>query len=194
MAHPLLLCIGKIEEDHTNNKIMEDIMKKAAFIISLTLVLALIAGSVFAWGHGRGRHMWGSGYGGQYCQGFNSGNAYSDLSKEQHDQLNTLEQQYTDETYELRAAQIETRQQIRLLMQTSNPDRVKLTRLYDEMDAVEKQLRDKRIDFLLEAKKIAPDFELGYGRGFAKSRGGQRFGKSANGGQGYGPGRCFSTN
>jgi zinc resistance-associated protein len=196
VAHPLLLPVVKIKQIkitiYNKHSIEEDIMKKATLIISLTLVLALIAGTVFAWGPGRGRHMWNQGNGGQYCQGFNSGSSFSDLSKEQKDQLTALEQQYVDDTYEMRSAQFATRQQIRLLMQTSSPDRAKLNSLYDEIDAIQKQLREKRVDFILEAKKIAPDFEFGRGSGFGKGRSNAGNGQGGCRGGGYGPGNCFN--
>lgn len=165
-------------------------MKKTTLIISISLVLALIAGSVFAWGHGKGRGIMGAGHGGQYCRGYGAGTAYNDLSKEQQGQLATLRQAFIDETYELRSTRLEIRQQVRLLMQTSSPDRAKLDALYDEMDAVQKQLRDKRTDFLLEAKKIAPDFNFGYGRGFGgKGHGGRKPGSGQDcwRGEGGGP-------
>lgn len=159
-------------------------MKKATLIISISLVLALVAGSVFAWGHGKGRNgMWGDGD----CPRFGKGGAAADLTQEQQDQLANLRQKYVDDTYELRSAQLETRQQIRLLMQTSNPDRAKLDSLFNEIDATQKQLRDKKVEFILEAKKIAPDAGFGYGRGFGKKRGGcQRYGGGNKGNCGGG--------
>ena len=69
-------------------------MKKTTLIISISLVLALIAGSVFAWGHGKGRGIMGAGHDGQYCRGYGAGTAYNDLSKEQQGQLATLRQAF----------------------------------------------------------------------------------------------------
>ena len=172
-------------------------MKKASMIISITLILALIAGTVFAWGPGRGRMMgggYGGGCGGYGQSGYGPGNSSSNLTQEQQQQLTALEQQYIDDTYTLRSSQIETRQQISLLMQTSNPDRAKLDALFSEVDAVQKQLRDKRIDFALQAKKIAPDASFGPGSGFGKGRGGKRYGsgQDCRQGGGRGPGSCFN--
>ena len=125
---------------------MEGIMKKLTLIISTSLVLALIAGSVFAWGPGRGQGMMNN-YGGQDCPRYNNQNGSSDLTKEQIDELTALKQTFTDDTYELRSARIAKRQQINLLMQTTSPDRAKLTGMHDEMDALEKQLREKPLDY-----------------------------------------------
>ena len=99
---------------------------------------------------------------------------FNDLSKEQRDELSALRQTFIDETYELRAAKFQKQQEMRMLMETSEPDRAKLGKLSQEITDVQKQARDKRIDFRLAAKKISP--ELGMGQGFGKGsrRGGQR--------------------
>ena len=61
-----------------------------------------------------------------------------------------------------------------MLMETSSPDRSKLGKLSEEITDLQKQLRDKRIDFRLSAKEIAP--ELGRGLGFRQGcgQGGQK--------------------
>lgn len=149
-------------------------MKKSIMIISSLLLVGLLAGSVFAWGPGMGRGM---GYGdGQYCQGYGGRGgqaALNDLSKEQRDELAALRQKLIDETYALRSASFQKHQEMRMLMETSNPDRAKLSKISQEMTDLQKQLRDKMIDFQLAAKKISP--ELGMGAGF-----GQGHGKWAN--------------
>ena len=142
-------------------------MKKSIIIISSILLVAFLAGSSFAWGPGSGQGMKGSGsnqdcprYGGQ-----GSGKAMiNDLSQEQKDKLTALRQQFVDETYELRSAKFTKRQEMKMLMETSNPDRAKLGKLSQEMTDLQKQLRDRQIDFRLSAKEIAP--ELGKGMGF----------------------------
>ena len=71
-------------------------------------------------------------------------------------------------------------------METSNPDKAKLTQLTKQISKLRDQMIDKRIDFQLAAKKIAPELNMqrGFGkksRGKGSNRGGQ--------GQGYGCGR-----
>ncbi len=168
---------------------MEEIMKKLTLIISTSLVLALIAGSVFAWGNGKCQKKTNND-GGQSCQGYSSNapcSQYNDLTQEQKDELTALRQAFIDDTYELRSAQMEKRQQVKLLMQTSNPGKDELVGLYDEIGALGKQIRDKRIDFQLAAKAIAPDLKMGPNfkngkRGMGNGGGCNRHGGPGSGG------------
>jgi zinc resistance-associated protein len=169
---------------------LEVIMKKSIIIISSLLMIALLAGSVFAWGPGKGRGM---GYGdNQDCPRFGGqGQAVlNDLTKEQRDELTALRQKFIDETYELRSSNFQKRQEMKMLMQTSDPDRAKLDKLSQDITDLQKQVRDKGIDFRLAAKKITP--ELGLGAGFGKGcgrwagKGGQRGGQRGCQGQGQG--------
>ncbi len=170
-------------------------MKKAVIIISSFVMVALVAGSVFAWGPGRG---YGRGCGGGYGYNQNSQEygggqgVINDLSKEQRDELSALRQKFIDETYELRSATFTKRQEMRMLMETSAPDKAKLGKLSQELSDLQKQVRDKSIDFRLAAKKIAP--ELGTGKGFGQGRGkwGGRGGQ--RGCQGQGQENCLNYN
>ena len=153
-------------------------MKKTVIIISSILLVAFVAGSVFAWGPGSGRGMMGGGYN-QDCPRYGGGQGWTnDLSKDQRDKLTTLRQQFIDETYEFRSAKFAKQQEMRMLMGTSDPDREKLSKLSQEIADLQKQVRDKGIDFRLNARKIAP--ELGRGAGFGQGcgrwsgQGGQR--------------------
>jgi len=166
-------------------------MKKSIIIMGSLLLVALVSTSAFAWGQGgcQGRGQ-GMGYGqNQNCQGYGGGQGIlNDLSKEQRDELGALRQKFIDETYELRATKFTKRQEMRMLMETSDPDRAKLDKLSQEMSDIQKQVRDQRITFLLAAKKIAP--ELGLGKGFGHGRGkyGKRGGQRSCQGQGQGSG------
>ena len=162
-------------------------MKKSIIIISSLLIVALVSGSAFAWGQGKcqGRGQ-GMGYGdNQDCPRYGGEQgAFNDLSKDQRDALGTLRQGFIDETYELRSAKFAKRQEMKMLMETSEPDRAKLDKLSQEITDLQKQVMGKRIDFMLAAKKIAP--ELGMGKGFGQGRG-KWSGKGCQG-QGYGRG------
>jgi len=147
-------------------------MKKSVIIISSVVFLALFAGSSFAFGPGMGIRNEG-------CQSYGEENAWTDLSKEQKDDLAALRQKFIDETYELKISKLQKHQEMRLLMATSNPDRAKLIELSQQIQDIEKQYREKQIDFQLNAKKISP--EIGLGRGFC-----QQNGKWADRGRGRG--------
>ena len=154
-------------------------MKKTIIIISSILLVAFVAGSVFAWGPGRGMGMMGGGFN-QDCPQYGGGQGLTnDLSKDQRDKLSTLRQQFIDETYEFRSAKFENQQKMRMLMETSDPDREKLSKLSKELTDLQGQVRDKGIDLRLKAKKIAP--ELGRGAGFGQGQGCDKW--SGKGGQ-----------
>jgi zinc resistance-associated protein len=150
---------------------MEVIMKKSIIVISSVVFLALFTGSVFAFGPGMGM---GGGY--SSCRGFGGGDVWDDLSKEQKDELTALRQKFIDETYALRTSMFQKHQEMRLLMETSAPDRAKLSKLSGEILDIEKQLNEKQIDFMLAAKKISPELALGAGFGRGQGKSGKRGG------------------
>ena len=140
-------------------------MKKSITIITTALVISMIAASAFAWGHGRGQ-------GRGNCQGYNSP-VMESLTQDQKDQLSTLRQEFIDQTYELRSGKMAKMQEMKMLLETSSPDRAKLAKLSDDILALQKELRDKRIDHILKVKEIAPELaSMGMGRGgFGKGSG-----------------------
>lgn len=143
-------------------------MKKSMITITALLAVAFMATSAFSWGHGRG----GAGSGGCGGRGMDAKAAYTNLTPEQQEQLTTLRQKFVDETYELRMAKMDTRNAMRMMLETSNPDRAELEALSNELTDVQKQIHAKRIDFALAAKKIAPELNLaGFGRHGGKGRG-----------------------
>ncbi|MCP4021336.1 MAG: periplasmic heavy metal sensor [Desulfobacteraceae bacterium] len=162
-------------------------MKKTVILISSFLAVVLISGSVMAWGGGHRGSQRGMGYGyNEDCQGQGKGRgAWQDLSESQREQLKTLKQQFIDNTYEIRQAMFQNRQEMRMLMETSDPDKAKLSGISNQIADLEKQIRDKRIDFMLEAKKIAPELHMMTGRGFG--------GKRAFKNKGFGGGGCSAS-
>ena len=146
-------------------------MKKSIIVISSVVFLALFTGSVFAFGPGMGM---GGGY--SSCRGFGGGAAWDDLSKAQRDELTALRQKFIDETYALRSSMLQKQQEMGLLMETSAPDRAKLSKLSGEVLDIEKQLNEKQIDFMLAAKKISPELALGGGFGPGMGKFGKRGG------------------
>jgi zinc resistance-associated protein len=172
-------------------------MKKSIIIISSLLMVALLAGNVFAWGQAKGQGMKGAGFN-QDCPRNGGQSVWNNLSKEQRDEVSALRQKFIDETYEIRSAKFQKRQQLRMLMETSSPDRAELDKFSQAITDLQKQIRDKRIDFQLAAKKISP--ELGMGRGFSQSQGrgncpkgsGQR-GSGQRGWHGQGNNGCYNN-
>lgn len=176
-------------------------MKKAILIMGSLVVMSLIAGSAFAWGPGHGRGMgFGCGMGfsqgadggpGQNCPGYGGRDGWNDLSQVQKDDLTALRQKFIDETYASRSAMFQKQQEMRMIMETSNPDKARLDELSGEMADLQKQIRSRMIDFQLNAKKISPELGMGFGQGHGRgmmNRGGQR------GCPGYGQGQGNTYN
>lgn len=154
-------------------------MKRTKLTLAALLIVTLIATTALAWGPGRGGGRWGGGgYGGQGgvdCPRYGQ-QIDADLTQEQQDQLAALRQKFIDDTFSIRSERIAKKQEFRLLMQTSDPDKEKLSELSNTMLELDKALMDKQIDYQLEVKKIAPELTpfmgRGPGKGFGKGRGG----------------------
>ncbi|MCF8075978.1 MAG: periplasmic heavy metal sensor [Desulfotignum sp.] len=157
-------------------------MKKTLILITALIAVGLLSTYAFSWGPGKGM----GGYGGSTsCPGIDR-NAYTDLTEAQKDELVTLRQQFIDNTYELRTSMMQKHNEIRLLMETSQPDRAELSRLNTEVSDLMKQLQENRIDFMLAAKKVAPELTFGQGMGRGGHHNGYGKGNCPKLGQGYG--------
>ncbi len=161
-------------------------MKKPMIAITALLAVAFLATNAFSWGHG------GSGRGCSNGYGAKGNSAYNQLTAEQKTQLNTLRQQFVDETYETRSAMMTKHQELRMLLETSSPDKAKLDTLITEVSDLKKGFQIKRVDFILAAKKIAPELNMsGFGKGQGFGRGNNRGckgsgnGQNCSGGQNY---------
>ena len=140
-------------------------MKKRIITTVSVLTLILMATGAFAYQHGFGKNGMGN------CPRFDR-QALADLSQEQRDQLQELRQKFIDETYETRNAMMLKRNGMRMLMETSNPDRSKLNAMLEEINELRGELMTKRMDFILQAKKIAPELTMGMdGNGFGRGKG-----------------------
>ncbi|MDY0221532.1 MAG: periplasmic heavy metal sensor [Desulfobacterium sp.] len=144
-------------------------MKKQIIIVT-ALVFALVgfSAAAFAWNH----H--GQGQGKRGCwSGSNGGTApMTNLTEAQQTQLNELHQKFIDETADTRAAMHGKQEEMRILMQTSNPDQKRLISLTNETGDLKKALMEKRINLALEAKKIAPEINFpAFGRDGGRGEG-----------------------
>jgi len=143
-------------------------MKKSMIVITSLLTVALLATSAFSWNQGNKGYGKGCSGSGQGCDA----NAWNDLSQEQQDELSALRQKFIDDTYETRSAMMVKHQELRMLMETSDPDRAKIDALAKAVTELRTQMQTKRIDFQLAAKKIAPELN-GMGMGGCGGSGGR---------------------
>jgi len=127
-------------------------MKKTAVLLTTLLAISFMTTAAFAWEPGHGPKN----------SGLNPDRqgAWTDLPKAQQEELTALRQKFIDETYPMRTEIMQKTSQARMLMATSNPDKATLMRLADKTAALEKQVQEKQLDFMLAAKKAAPELRF----------------------------------
>jgi zinc resistance-associated protein len=166
-------------------------MKRLIAIIGILVLVGAIAVPVLAHGPGwgRGQHMgWGGGPGQGSCGDYGPG--AGNLTEEQRTQLDTLNKKFHDETAQLRNEMWTKSRELSAILNSPNPDADKARALQKEITGLRSQLAEKRLDFELEERKVAPDarFGSGYGRGSGKGYG-RGYGHHMGGhgpGMGYG--------
>ena len=163
-------------------------MKRIVTIAGIVLLVAAIAVPAFAYGRGwgKGRYKMGYGHGGPgYC--WQQGPGHENLTEEQRGQLDKLRQKSRDENAQLRDKIRARSEELNALLNSSDPDAEKATALQKEVSDLRAQMAQNRLNFQLEARKIAPEvrFGTGYGRNYSTHMRG--YGEHM---KGYGPGRC----
>jgi Spy/CpxP family protein refolding chaperone len=143
-------------------------MKKLATTLGIMVLVGVLAVPVFAYRGGWGGRSHGPGY----C--WEGGGQYSNLTEEQRQELDKLEQKFHNDTGKLRREIWVKSDEFDTLMNTSDPDPKTVKALQKEQH---------RIDFELEARKIAPDgrHARGYGKGYGRHM------------RGYGPGGPYGS-
>lgn len=157
-------------------------MKRLGISLLVALVITAVAYPVFAWGPGwgRGHHMGGySGGGRGYCFQYDRG--YGNLTADQEDKLDRLNQQYLNDTYSLKSQIWKKSRELNDVLDQTNPDVEKAKVLQKEINDLRAKISDKNLALELEASKIAPENRAGKGsgRGYGRQRGG------------YGQGGCW---
>ena len=124
---------------------------------------------------------WGGepGYGSQYNK------EYGDLTQEQLNKLDKLDQDFYNETVELRNEIRMKSVELNTLLNNPIPDPIKAKALQNEISSLQAKLDEKRIDYELAVHKTLPENRLsrGYGNWHRRHMGG--YGR----GVGQGPGQ-----
>lgn len=155
-------------------------MKKILGVMGILALAAVIAVPVLAQGPGYGR---GRGMMGPWAEDRGAGPRYGwgleNLTEEQRSQMASLRQKHFDDTAQIRSQLWAKRAELKILMNTSNPDLEKARALQKEITDLQGKMAQERINLYGEAKKINP--EVGFGKGWGRGKG---FGPCA---EGYGP-------
>jgi zinc resistance-associated protein len=150
-------------------------MKKQTLVITaIIFTLMTISAPAFAGNYGAQKNRYN-----QNCPRYmkGPGQNWAGLTQEQQTQIKALRQTFVDATASQRISMVSKHEAIRILMETSTPDRDKLIALTVELADLQKTVMAKGIDFALEAKKIAPELRLpmlfrGMGMGMIQGKGG----------------------
>jgi zinc resistance-associated protein len=168
-----------INYNHQRHTYWRHKMKRNMKSIIIMTVLAVLGISTFAladWGRGYGGHMGMMGPGmmgpGMMGQGWQQGGGYyGNLSA---DEIAKLEQQRA----QFFAATEDTRQQLyekNLALQSElakeNPDTTKASKLQNEISKLQSELDQKRLEYDIQARKSAPNYNRGYRGGYGSMMG-----------------------
>ena len=150
---------------------------KVSLLLTVALVLSLgLAAS--SWAQPMGKGMMGRGMG--------RGHGMMNLTPEQAGKLFDLKEKFHNDTAALRKQMWVKRAEMAALWKAQTPDEKAILAKTKELSAVREQLQEKMIAFRFEAKKIAPNFGMGWhgmghGRGMGSGCG------MGPGGMGMGP-------
>ncbi|NDY71040.1 hypothetical protein DO021_05695 [Desulfobacter hydrogenophilus] len=134
-------------------------MKKTLAVLTILIITCTFSASAFATppkqGKGKGLRQ--------------NQRACMNLTDEQQKQLSDLHQKFVDDTYETRTGIMNLDQQIRMYMETSDPNPGKLKAMVIKKADLAKDLAVKRLDFALDARKISPELKyMGMGKEFGR--------------------------
>jgi Spy/CpxP family protein refolding chaperone len=112
------------------------------------------------WGGGWGHHGPGWHHRGDYGPGYDD-----PMSKEHYQQLEQKREAFFQETRELRADLYEKERALESELAKAEPDASRATGLQKEISQLQSQLDQKRIDHMVEMRKLSPNAGRGFMRG-----------------------------
>ena len=147
-------------------------MRKVLTTLGILVLVGFLTAPVFAHRYGGGKNYGGPGAGPCWFEG-------EDLTDNQKAELDKLHQQFVDDTAKMREEIWNKSAELETALNAADPDAKKVRTLQREISALKAKMSEQRVNFELEARKIAPNTRSGrgYGRGHA------------GGGYGYGMGR-----
>jgi Spy/CpxP family protein refolding chaperone len=134
-------------------------MKSEKFSLLLILGLALSLGlAASGWAQPMGKSM-------------GPGPGMTNLTPEQTAKIFDLREKMYADTLGLRKRGMVTQAELAALKKAEKPDQNAIQAKQKELDALTDQMQEKMKAFLMEAKKIAPDFDMGMGMGMGPGPG-----------------------
>ena len=151
-------------------------------VLTAVTLMGIGATAFAGWGRGYGRHM---GWGGGPADGPGCGRGDMDenLTDEQIKAIEGERQAFFNATESLRETIYAKELELRAELAKENPDAQKAAGIQKEISRIESDLDQKRVDHMINMRKIAPDAGRGYAGGYGR-------GPGRGYGMGYGPGDC----
>ncbi len=161
-------------------------MKKLAALLGIAFILTASTYPAFAFGKG----MWGGGHhmmGGGPCSNMQGIDLNTTLTEEQKESLARLKKEFYDATADMRNEVANKKVDLRTLMRAPAPDKERVMALQKEIHRIKGKIAEKRMEYILETRKVAPESNLQAGMGCGM--GGRGMGHGFGGG-GFGQGNC----
>ena len=138
---------------------------KTIIIIVASIALVGLGINAFAhggmgWGGSWGHHSQGWHHQGGYGPGYND-----QLTKEEYKQFDQKREAFLKETQELRSNLFEKERELQNELAKDEPDASKASRLQKEISELQAQFDQKRIDHMIEMRKLNPNTGRGYMQG-----------------------------
>ena len=136
-------------------------MRNIRSIVIAAASIAVIGIAINAFAHGGwGHHGPGWHHRGDYGPGYDD-----QMSKEQYQQFEQKREAFFKDTQYLRANLYEKEGELQNELAKDEPDAAKASGLQKEISEIQAQLDQKRIDHMVEMRKLAPNTGRGFGRG-----------------------------
>jgi len=145
-------------------------MRKVLTTLGILVLVGFLAAPVFAHRWGGDKNYGGPGAGPCWIDS-------GDLTDSQRAELDKLYQQFVDDTAKMREEIWNKSAELDNLLDSSTPDPKKAKDLQREINSLKAKMSDKRVEFELQARKIAPNarsgrgYGMGYGRGYGHGYG-----------------------
>jgi zinc resistance-associated protein len=146
-------------------------MRSLRNVIIVLISIALVGFAVNVFAHGGGMMGRGNGWG-DNSQGYHHRGGYGhgpmwgdQLSEEEVKQLEQARQKFFNDTKDLRDNLYTKERELRDELAKDEPDTAKASKLQKEISGLEAQFDQKRINHMVELKKLNPNIGRGYGRG-----------------------------
>ena len=141
-------------------------MKRIIIISAILLLVGAVAVPLMAYGpyDGRGGRMMDRRGGTEYGPSYSRGN--DTLTAEQREQLDALHKKFYDETNQLRKDLWDKRAELDTVLNTTDPDIDKAKTIQNEISDLQAKLAEKQVELEVAERKIAPDTDTRYNRGY----------------------------